>query len=83
MRSALRRVIAIAALVTPATVAAEDSSRDRAEFNAVNGIMLSPVATAEAAPATRRPPPRSEPAAAERRQERRTVRVVLPSPYGR
>jgi hypothetical protein len=73
--------LAAAAFASPA--AAEDgSSRDRAEFDAAAGRM--PLQAAFTAKVDQPQPTRpGEPSARDNRPERRTVRVILPSPYGR
>jgi hypothetical protein len=73
----------IAALGAPA-YAEDGSSRDRAEFDAAAGrLLFQSTSIAEAEPAKPQTVRRSEPSPRDHRQERRTVRVILPSPYGR
>lgn len=87
MRRGLMRWVGAAALGAGfgAPALAEDGSRDRAEFDAAAGrALFQPISTAEAYPS--RPTAaagRSEPNPTGDRPQRRAVRVILPSPYGR
>jgi hypothetical protein len=77
-------VAPLAGLALAASARAEDISRDRAEFDAaLRGYLLQPTPVADSVPTRGRRVERPPQASPSPSPERRTVRVVLPSPYGR
>ncbi len=86
----LAGAVLLATIVLGSPAKAEDTSRDRADFEAAAGRALLFEATSIVDNDPLRPPPPArreasarEASAREIRPERRAVRVVLPSPYGR